>query len=45
VTRIQLRRSRGWRLPAGTVSVARPHRWGNPYRVEERGLDDALRLG
>jgi hypothetical protein len=31
--RIQLRRTRGWRLPAGAVVVARPTRWGNPYRV------------
>lgn len=34
--RIQLRRSRGWRLPDGAVSVARPGRWGNPYVV---GID------
>ena len=31
--RIQLRRVRGWRLPTGVVKVARPSRWGNPYRV------------
>jgi Domain of unknown function (DUF4326) len=31
--RIQLRRTRGWRLPEGAVSVARPGRWGNPYTV------------
>lgn len=31
--RIQLRRTKGWRLPAGAVSVARPTRWGNPYRM------------
>ena len=31
--RIQLRRVRGWRLPTGAVKVARPSRWGNPYRV------------
>lgn len=28
---IQLRRTKGWRLPAGAVSVARPGRWGNPF--------------
>jgi hypothetical protein len=27
--RIQLRRSKGWRLPPNTVVVARPTRWGN----------------
>ena len=31
--RIQLRRTRGWRLPAGAINVARPTRWGNPYQV------------
>ena len=30
--RIQRRRSRGWRMPAGAVYVGRPTRWGNPYR-------------
>lgn len=31
--RIQLRRTKGWRKPEGAVVVARPSRWGNPYRV------------
>lgn len=31
--RIQLRRTRGWRLPPNAVSVARPTRWGNPFAV------------
>ncbi|WP_208321934.1 DUF4326 domain-containing protein [Paramicrobacterium chengjingii] len=31
--RIQLRRKRGWRKPENTVSVARPTRFGNPFRV------------
>jgi hypothetical protein len=34
--RIQLRRSRGWRKPPGAVVVARPSRWGNPFRPGER---------
>ena len=31
--RIQLRRTKGWRMPAGAVSVARGpgRRWGNPF--------------
>lgn len=29
--RIQLRRTKGWRLPEGAVSVARPTTWGNPF--------------
>ena len=32
-TRIQLSRARGWRKPEGAVVVARPSRWGNPFRV------------
>jgi hypothetical protein len=31
--RIQRRRVKGWRMPENTVSVARPGRWGNPYKV------------
>ena len=31
--RIQLRRAKGWRKPAGAVVVARPSKWGNPFRV------------
>lgn len=32
--RIQLQRTKGWRKPEGAVVVARPSRWGNPYRVK-----------
>ncbi len=31
--RIQLRRSKGWRIPANTIKVDRSTRWGNPYKV------------
>jgi len=31
--RIQLRRAKGWRKPAEAVVVARPTKWGNPYRA------------
>lgn len=31
--RVQQRRTKGWRKPENTVSVARPSRWGNPFRV------------
>lgn len=31
--RIQLRRTKGWRLPEGAVKVDRSTRWGNPYVV------------
>lgn len=31
--RIQLSRKKGWRMPPNTVSVARPRRWGNPFKI------------
>ena len=31
--RIQLHRTKGWRLPPGAKSVARPSSYGNPFRV------------
>ncbi|MDQ1174191.1 hypothetical protein QE430_002498 [Microbacterium testaceum] len=31
--RFQLSRKRGWRSPEGSVSCARPHRFGNPFIV------------
>lgn len=31
--RIQRRRTKGWRMPAGAVYVGRPGRWGNPFKV------------
>jgi hypothetical protein len=46
--RIQLRRTRGWRLPAGAVVVARPTKWGNPFTVAGcreagyRGTDEQI---
>ena len=33
--RIQLRRAKGWRIPEGAVHVARPGRWGNPFKIED----------
>ena len=33
--RIQLRRTKGWRKPEGVIVVARPSKWGNPFRVQE----------
>ena len=31
--RIQRKRTKGWRMPENTVSVCRPGRWGNPYKI------------
>lgn len=34
--RIQRKRTKGWKIPENTVSVTRPGKWGNPFRV---GMD------
>ena len=34
--RVQLRRTKGWRMPPNTVKVCRPGKWGNPFIVGER---------
>lgn len=31
--RIQLRRTKGWRMPPNTVKVTRPGKWGNPFKI------------
>ena len=33
--RIQLRRTKGWRKPAGALVVTRPTPYGNPFRGDE----------
>lgn len=33
--RIQLKRTKGWRMPANTVVVSRPSMYGNPFTVAE----------
>lgn len=37
---VQLKRTRGWRMPPNTVNVARPNKWGNPFRIfyHEHGI-------
>lgn len=49
--RIQLRRTKGWRKPAGAIVVARPSRWGNPFTVAScleadfaKDVEDARRV-
>jgi len=39
--RVQLRRTRGWRMPADTVKIDRTTKWGNPYLVERVGMVDS----
>lgn len=34
---MRLERRAGWRKPEGAVVVARPGRWGNPFRVGVHG--------
>lgn len=31
--RIQRKRTKGWKMPEGTVYVGRPTQWGNPFAV------------
>ncbi|GAB4023325.1 DUF4326 domain-containing protein [Spirosoma migulaei] len=33
--RVQRKRTKGFKLPAGTVCVTRPGKWSNPFTVEE----------
>jgi hypothetical protein len=37
--RIQLSRAKGWRLPAGAVSIAYPTKWANPHRPTLRSAE------
>jgi Domain of unknown function (DUF4326) len=36
--RIQLKRTKGWRMPANTVKVTRPGPFGNPFKVGMLGV-------
>jgi hypothetical protein len=38
--RVQLSRAKGWRMPPNTVVVARPGKWGNPYKVTTAYSDE-----
>lgn len=40
--RIQLKRSKGWKMPTNTVKVSRPGKWGNPFSVVEYGRELAV---
>jgi hypothetical protein len=44
-TRVQLKRSKGWRMPANTVKVDRSTRWGNhPAARAQVAGEEAVRL-
>ena len=36
--RIQRKRTKGWRIPEGTVYVGRPTRWGNPWAIDDPNI-------
>jgi Domain of unknown function (DUF4326) len=40
--RVQLRRTKGWRMPPNTIKVDRTTKWGNPFIV---GQEDPSRPG
>jgi hypothetical protein len=42
--RLQLRRTAGYRMPAGAKHCARPSRWGNPFPVDMLGRDLAIEM-
>lgn len=42
--RVQRRRTPGWRMPAGTVYVGRPGRFGNPFPADYFGPEQAVAL-
>jgi hypothetical protein len=41
--RIQQKRTKGWRKPENTVSVARPHKYGNPLKRGDLWIGVPLR--
>jgi hypothetical protein len=43
--RLRLSRSKGWRLPGGSVKVARPTKWGNRYVVTPGAVPGSLSGG
>jgi Domain of unknown function (DUF4326) len=38
--RVQLRRTKGWRMPPNTVKVDRTTDWGNPFQVDKDGTQE-----
>ena len=39
--RVVLSRNKGWRMPVGTVKVARPHKWSNPFLDKDNAVATA----
>ncbi|QFG13496.1 hypothetical protein PP501_gp64 [Gordonia phage Powerball] len=40
-TRIQRKRTKGWRMPEGAIYVGRGSTWGNPWRIGARLITEA----
>lgn len=38
--RLQQKRTKGWRKPENTVSVARPSKWGNPFKITHEDCNE-----
>lgn len=45
VTRVQRKRTKGWRMPENTVYVGRPSKWGNPFKTADEFQDWLYRAG
>jgi len=41
--RVQRKRTKGYKMPENTKYVGRPTKWGNPFRVEELGAEEAVK--
>ena len=41
--RIQRKRTGGWKMPANTVYVGRPSKWGNNFSVEKYGRTRSIK--
>ncbi len=42
--RIQRKRTKGWKMPANSIYVGRPTKWGNPYQVSCNATDEYRKL-
>lgn len=41
--RIQRKRTKGFKMPENCIYVGRPTKWGNPFKVEEIGVKEAVK--
>lgn len=40
--RVQRKRTKGWKMPANTVYVGRPSKWGNPYKIGDIIMNERI---